>query len=76
MLMPSDLSKPCQERLVRLRGNRELQEVLAEFLRALEPVPRFVLGKPGQEENWKYKSAYRDAQKDLIELLGQKEDEK
>ena len=50
--------------------------MLAEALSVLEPLPRFVPGKPGQEERWKYKSAYRDAQKDLIELLGQKEDEK
>ena len=74
--MPSDLSKPCQEALVRLRSNPELRKVLAELLSVLEPLPRFIPGKTGQEERWKYRSAYRDGQEDLIELLGQKEDVK
>ena len=77
MLTPKDLSKPCQEALVGVRSNRRLQKVLVEFLHVLEPLPSFRPGgKPDQVDRWKYKSAYRDGQKDLIELLGQKEVEK
>ena len=51
--------------------------MLEEFLHVLEPLPSFRSGgKPDQVDKWKYKSGYRDGQKDLIELLGQKEVEK